>query len=69
MSGDESSTTTIPTWRDQSLWRITTTKTVEGLMSEQPSRGVKQKFVSQYEALLKKNHAMEYTKLMKGYEE
>ena len=55
---DESFTTPIPSWRDKSLWRITTTKTVEGLLSEQPSRGVKQKFESQYQALLKK-HAME----------
>ena len=45
------------------LWRITTTKTVEGL-SEQPKCGVKQ----QFEALLKK-HAIEYTKLMKEYED
>ena len=55
---DESFTTPIPSWRDKSLWPITTTKTVEGLLSEQPSRGVKQKFESQYQALLKK-HAME----------
>ena len=41
---EESSATPIPPWRDKSLWRITTTKTVEGLMSEQPNRGVKQKF-------------------------
>ena len=63
MSGDGSSTTTFPPWRDQSLWRITTTRTVDRL-SEQPNRGVKQ----QYEALLKK-HATEYTKWMKEYEE
>ena len=62
MSGDESSASTIPPWRKQSLWRITTTETVEGL-SEQPKCGVKQ----QYEALLKK-HAIEYTKLIKEYE-
>ena len=58
----------IPPWRDKSLWRITTTETVEGLMSEQPSRGVTQKFESQYEALAKK-HAMEYSKLIKEFEE
>ena len=48
--------------RNQSLWRITTTKTVERL-SEQPTYRVKQ----QYEALLKK-HAIEYTELVKEYE-
>ena len=53
----------LPPWRDQSLWRITTTKTVEGL-SGQPKCGAKQ----QYEDLLKK-HAIEYTKLMKEYED
>ena len=37
-------------------------------MSEQPSRGVKQKSASQDEALLKK-HTMEFTKWMKYYEE
>ena len=65
---DESSTTPVPPSRDKSLWRITTTKTVEALMSEQSSRGVKQNFESQYQAPLKK-HAVEYTKLMKKYEE
>ena len=60
-SGDEIST--IPSWRNQSSWRITTTKTVERL-SEQPKYRVKQ----QYEALLKK-HAIEYTKLMKEVED
>ena len=49
MSGDESSATPIPPWRDKSLWRIITTKTVEGLMSEEPSRGVKQKFEGLHE--------------------
>ena len=67
-TSEESSALPIPPWRDKSLWRITTTKIVEGLMSEQPSRGVKQKFESQYEALSKK-HAMEDAKLMKEYEE
>ena len=38
MSGDESSTTTMPPLRDHTLWRITTTRTVEGL-SEQPRCG------------------------------
>ena len=65
---DESSATPIPPWRDKSLWRITTRKTVEGLLSEQPSRGVKQKFVGLYEALSKK-HAMEYARLFNKFEE
>ena len=65
---ENSSATPISPWRDKSLWRITTTKTVEGLMSEQPSRGVTQKFESQYEPLAKK-HAMEYSKLIKEFEE
>ena len=38
MSGDESSTTTMPPLRDHTLWRITTTRTVEGL-SEQSRCG------------------------------
>ena len=63
MSGDESFTTTMPPLRDHTLWRITTTRTVEGL-SEQPRCGVMQ----QYEALLKK-HAIEYTKLISEYVE
>ena len=37
-------------------------------MSEQPSSGAKQTLENQHEALLKK-HAMEYTKLMKEFEE
>ena len=65
---DKSSATPIPPWRDKSLWRTMTTKTVEGLMSEQPSCGVKQKFEGLYEALSKK-HAMEYARLLKEYEE
>ena len=48
----------------QSLWRITRTKTVDGLWLEDPNRGVKQKFEGLYEALSKK-HAIEYAKLMK----
>ena len=63
MSDDESSTSTIPPWRNQSLCRITTTKTFEGL-SEQPKCGVKK----QYESLVKK-HAIEYTELMKECED
>ena len=58
-SGDEAST--IPPWRNQSLWLITTTKTVEGL-ADQPKYEVKQ----HHETLLKK-HAIEYTKLIKEY--
>ena len=54
--------------RDKSLWRITTTKTVEGLLSEQPRQGVKQKFQSMYEAQSRK-HAMECARLTKEYEE
>ena len=64
MSGDESSATPFPPWRDKSLWRITTTKTVEGLMSEEPSRGGKQIFEGLYEALSKK-HAVESARLIK----
>ena len=67
MSEDSSTTPTAP-WRDKSLWRITTTKTVEGLMSEQPSRGVKQKFEGLNEALSRK-HVMVYARLIKEYEE
>ena len=63
MRGDETSTTTIPPWRHQSLWRIIGTRTVEGL-SEQPRCEVKQL----YEALLKK-HVIECTMLMKEFEE
>ena len=37
VSGDESSTTPIPPWRNQSIWRITTTKTVEGQDAESSS--------------------------------
>ena len=61
---EDSSATPIPPWRDKSLWRITTTKTVEGLMSEQPSRGVKQKFEGLYDALSRK-HAVEHARLIK----
>ena len=35
--------TTIPPWRDKSLWRITTTKTAEGLLSKNPSYRSKKK--------------------------
>ena len=63
MRGDESSTTTIPPWRHQSLWRIIGTRTVEGL-SEQPRCEVKQL----HDALLKK-HAIECTMLMKEFED
>ena len=56
---EDSSTTPNPPWRDKSLWRITTTKTVKGQLSDQaqPNQGVKQKFQSMYEAL-SGNHAM-----------
>ena len=64
----DSSTRAIPPWKNKSLWRITTTQTVEGLLSEQPSHGVKQKFQGLYEAL-SRNHAMEYAKLIKEHEE
>ena len=37
---DDSSATLVPPWRDKSLWRITATQTVEGLLSEQPSQRV-----------------------------
>ena len=62
-SGEESAASILPSWRDQSLWRITTTKTVERLSGE-PKCGVKQ----HYEAFLKK-HAIEYTKLMREYDD
>ena len=65
---EDSSATPIPPWRDKSFRRSTTTKTVEGLMSEQPSQGVKQKFEGLKEALSRK-HAMEYARLMIEYEE
>ena len=65
---EDSSATPIPPWRDKSLWRIITTKTVEGLLSEQPSQGVKEKFEGLYEALSRK-HAMEYARLTKEYKE
>ena len=42
------------------LWQ----RPVKGLMSEQPSRGVKQKFEGLHEALSRK-HAMEYARLIK----
>ena len=65
---DDSFATPIPPWRNKSIWRITATKTVEGLMSEQPRSGVTQTLENQHEALLKK-HAMEFSKLMKEFEE
>ena len=37
-SGDESSLIPIPPWRDISLLRITTKKTDEGLLIEEPTR-------------------------------
>ena len=61
---EESSATAIPLWRDKSLWGLTTTKTLEGLISEQPCLGVKQKFEGLHEALSRK-HAMEYARLLK----
>ena len=62
-SGEDSAvSTTIPPWRNQSHWRITTTQTVEGLAG-QPKYGVQQ----QYESLREK-HATEYTKLVEEYE-
>ena len=65
---EDSSTTPIPPWRDKSIWRITTTKTVAGLLSDQPNQGAKHKFQGMYEALSRK-HAMEYARLTKDYEE
>ena len=41
---------------------------MEGLLSEQPSQGVKQKFEGLYQALSRKN-AMEYARLTKEDEE
>ena len=43
-------------------------KTVEGLLSEQPSQRVKEKFEGLYEALSRK-HAMEYARLTTEYKE
>ena len=65
---EDSSTTPNPPWRDKSLWRIITTQTVEGLLSDQPNQGVKQNFQGLYEALSRK-HTMGYARLTKDYEE
>ena len=48
---EETPMTPLPVWRDKSLWRITTTKTVEGVLCEEPSRGVKKKIEGLHEAL------------------
>ena len=64
--GDTAVSTTIPPWRNRSLWRITTTNTVEG-MADQPKYGVKQHY-EHYGSLLMK-HAAEYMRLMKEYED
>ena len=50
--------TTIPPWRPKPVWRITSTKTVEGLLTENPSNGSKQKTEELCE-MMKKKHAME----------
>ena len=65
---DESSAIPIPPWRDKSPLANCDKKKVEGRMSEEPSRGVKQKFEGLYEALSKK-HAVECARLIREYEE
>ena len=50
--------TAIPPWRHTSLWRITTTKTVEGRLSENTSSGSKKKSAELCEIM--KKHAMKY---------
>ena len=60
--------TPILPWRDKSLWRITTTKSIEGLLSEEPSRGAKKR-IEEFSDALTKKHAMEYAKMLKEYEE
>ena len=66
-TSDESSATPIPPWRDKSRWRVTT-KNVEGRMSEEPSRGIKQKFEGLYVASSKKL-GVEYARLIREYVE
>ena len=56
-------------WRDKSLWRITTTKTVGGLLTENPSSGSEKKTEELCEMMKKKKHAMEHAKLLQEYEE
>ena len=41
LASNEAPLTPISPWRDRSLWRITTTKTVEGTMSEMLPSGMK----------------------------
>ena len=54
-------------WRDKSLWRITTTKTVKGFLREKPFESTK--VLEEFSEPMTKKHAMEYAKLMKEYEE
>ena len=60
--------TVVPPWRDKSLWRVTSTKTVEGLLSEKPFYE-STKMMEEFCDPMTNKHAMEYAKLMKEYEE
>ena len=57
----------LPPWRDKSLWRITTTKTREGLLSEKQSRGSKKKTDELCEMM--KKHTKEHAEVLLEYEE
>ena len=59
---------TIPPWRGKSLWRITTTKAVEGLLTDNQSSGYKKKMEELCE-MMKKKHAKEYADLLQECEE
>ena len=72
LASGETPLTPIPPWRDRSLWRITTTNTVEGMMSKMVHHGLKteskRRIEDVYEKLTKK-HAMVFARLLKEYEE
>ena len=53
---------------NESLWRITTTKTVDGLLTENQSSGSKKK-MEELSEMMKKTHAKEYADLLQEYEE
>ena len=50
----------VPPWRDKCLWRLTTTKTAEGLLSEKPS-DESTKIMEEFCEPMTKKHAVEYT--------